>query len=111
MLAADILPSLRSAASHELAFIASVPPLGYATYTISAERNLAQPEQDSAELSTLRSAHMTFTTLARTVPSAYARSVMLLLGCRQAHINEQHAAAQQLPVLPSVSHTRATRGR
>ena len=60
MLAADILPSLRSAASHELAFIALVPPLGYATYTISAERNSAHPEQeDSAELSTTRSMRST----------------------------------------------------
>ena len=48
MLAADILPSLRSVASHELAFLACVPPLGYATYTISAERDSAQPAQTAA---------------------------------------------------------------
>ena len=56
MLAADILPSLRSAASHELAFLADVPPLGYATYTISAERGSAQAAQYSAEPSRVRSA-------------------------------------------------------
>ena len=55
MLAAEILPNLRSAASYELAFMAAVPPLGYATYTISAEKKSAQPEHSSAEPSTVRS--------------------------------------------------------
>lgn len=56
MLAADILPNLRSAASHELAFIADVPSLGYATYTISAARKEASAEAESAQPSALRSA-------------------------------------------------------
>ena len=45
MLAADILPSMRSSASHELAFMAELPPLGYTTYTISevSDRDSAQP--------------------------------------------------------------------
>ena len=56
MLAADILPNLRSAASHELVFIADVPSLGYATYTISAARKEASAEAESALPSALRSA-------------------------------------------------------
>ena len=56
MLAADILPNLRSAASHELAFIADVPSLGYATYTISAAKKEASAEAESAQPSALRSA-------------------------------------------------------
>ena len=45
MLAADILPNQRSSASHELAFMAELPPLGYTTYTISegSDRDSAQP--------------------------------------------------------------------
>ena len=45
MLAADILPNLRSSASHELAFMAELPPLGYTSYTISegSDRDSAQP--------------------------------------------------------------------
>jgi len=54
MLAAEILPNMRSAASHELAFIATVPPLGYSTYTISVDDDTAQPELTSAQPSTLR---------------------------------------------------------
>ena len=44
MLAADILPNQRSSASHELAFMAELPPLGYTTYTISegSDRECAQ---------------------------------------------------------------------
>ena len=56
MLAADILPNLRSAASHELVFIADVPSLGYATYTISAARKEASTEAESALPSAFRSA-------------------------------------------------------
>ena len=55
MLAADILPDLRSAASHELAFLARVPPLGYATYTIAAEDDSTRLEQSRAAQSTTRS--------------------------------------------------------
>lgn len=55
MLAADILPNLRSAASHELAFIATVPPLGYVTYTITAEDDSTRLEQSCAAQSTTRS--------------------------------------------------------
>ena len=45
MLAAGILLSLRSSASHELAFMAELPPLGYTTYTIAegSDRDSAQP--------------------------------------------------------------------
>ena len=45
MLAAGILPNLRSSASYELAFMAELPPLGYTTYTISegSDRDSAQP--------------------------------------------------------------------
>ena len=49
MLAADILPSMRSSASHELAFMAELPPLGHTTYTISEGS-----DRDSARLSAVR---------------------------------------------------------
>ena len=55
MLAAEILPDLRAAASHELAFMATVPPLGYAEYTISADSEHTSANSDPAEPSIIRS--------------------------------------------------------
>ena len=58
MLAADILPSARPAASHELVFIAHVPPLGYTSFTVApaSEDGAKSGNHDtaSAEQSTLR---------------------------------------------------------
>ena len=49
MLAANILPSMRSSASHELAFMAELPPLGYSAYTITEGS-----DGDAAQLSVVR---------------------------------------------------------
>ncbi len=51
MLKAEILPDLRAAATHELAFVAEVPALGYATFTVAPGRgNAAAPATQRAWL-------------------------------------------------------------
>ena len=48
MLAAGILPSMRAAASHELVFIAHVPPLGYTSFTVAPASEEQGPQSGSS---------------------------------------------------------------